>query len=98
MRKAVAIAFIAVGLALVVALLLAPNSDIVRLPTPTEGTNIVPTPTEATDPSVPRPKPLKPKPGDDDETTAPTYDPVGDHDCGPECYEEHKPPRATQDA
>jgi hypothetical protein len=93
-RRAVAIALIAVGLALVVGLLLTPNSDIVRLPTPTDGGRIAPTPTEPPDPDPIPPAPVDP--GDANATPAHTFDPVGDHDCGPECYEEHKPPRATK--
>jgi hypothetical protein len=93
-RRAIAVAFIAIGLGLVAALLLSPNTQTVRLPISTGGP-------EVTDPPTPTPEPVDdvvPPPGRPrkDATPAPTLDPVGDHDCGPECYEEHKPPRASK--
>ena len=91
-RRVVAIAFIVVGLALVAVRLLGPESDTLRLPPPTDAP-VITTPT----PFPGKDRVVNPAPDtEDDVPPALTADPVGDHDCGPECYDQHKPPRPTK--
>jgi hypothetical protein len=84
MRRAVAFGFIAIGLALVIGLLLAPNTRVVRLPPPTPGVPTAPTPTA--------PPPVRHGDQHENGPSAPHPTDIGDYDCGPECYKEDLDP------